>query len=87
MPGVACKVPYGVGRSTGRVNEHAWPNVEFRVVDIDTGDCEPLFTVLALIATQRIAPLDFIYADYGPGYADIRRVHQYTVTPLPGPNE
>ena len=73
------------GRSTGRVNEHAWPNVQFRVVDIDTGDGEPLFTVLALIAIQRIAPHDFIYADYGPAYADVRSMRNYTISPLPGP--
>ena len=77
-------------RGAGAVNEHAWPNVEFAEVDIDLDDGRgvfdvPLFTVLALVATRRINPGDFIHAHYGAAYAPVRAARGYDVTPLPGP--
>ena len=64
-------------RGGGRVNEHWWANCEFVETDVDTGDGDALFTVLALVCTKRVCPLDFIYANYGPEYARVRRARGY----------
>ena len=64
---------------------HWWTNCEFVETDVDTGDGDALFTILALVCTKRVCPLDFIYADYGPDYARVRRARGYSITPLPGP--
>ena len=56
---------------------HWWTNCEFVETDVDTGDGDALFTILALVCTKRVCPLDFIYADYGPDYARVRRARGY----------
>ena len=71
-------------RGAGAVNEHAWPNVEFAVVDIDLDD-GPLFTVLALVTTRGVDPGEFFHAHYGSSYAPVRVAKAYAVERLPGP--